>query len=280
MTRRWPVSGDFVEEARRARDAGQRPVEPRDAATVMLLRDGAGGLEVYMLRRVPQMAFAAGMYVFPGGQVDDRDGDADIRWVGPPRSAWAEALAVPSELAAALVCAACRETFEEAGVLFAGTDAADVVADTTGEDWEADRTALVDRSLAFAGMLERRGLVLRTDLLRTWSRWITPELEPRRFDTRFFVAALPDGQRTRAVGGEADHVAWLRPAEALAAAERGELRLMVPTEITLSQLADYSTAADVLAAARGRTIAPVVPELLLTDEGAEVQLSDDEIADG
>lgn len=278
MPRRWPSSGEFIEEARRAKESGAPPVPAHDAATVMLLREGGRGVEVYLLRRVVSMAFAAGMYVFPGGRVDARDGDTEIGWIGPPRTEWAAALGVPPDTAAALVCAACRETFEESGVLLAGESAHDVVADTTGDDWEADRAALVDRSLAFAALLYRRGLVLRTDLLRAWSRWVTPRLEPRRFDTRFFVAALPEGQRTRDVGGEADRVAWLRPADALDGKKRGEIRLMVPTESTLMELADYGSVADVLAAAEQRTIAPVQPELEFTDDGAVIVVPD--AADG
>jgi hypothetical protein len=107
------------------------------------------------------------------------------------------------------VAAAVRETFEESGVLLAGESPSSVVADVSGDDWEADRLALESRELSFADLLQRRGLVLRTDLLAAWTHWITPEFEPRRFDTRFFVAALPPGQRTRDIFGEADRVAWM-----------------------------------------------------------------------
>ena len=110
-----------------------------------------------------------------------------------------------------------------------GPPADSVVEDTTSDEWEADRHALLDRSVSLAELLARRGLVLRADLLRPWSRWITPVMEPRRFDTRFFAAALPAGQRTRDVGGEASEVAWVAPAEALAAGQRDEIRLMPPT---------------------------------------------------
>src|SRR5262249_56575259 len=114
--------------------------------------------------------------------------------------------------ARALVCAAVRETFEESGVLLAGPSPDSVVADTTGEDWEADRQALLDRSLSLAEMLGRRDLIVRSDLLRPWSPWITPAVQPRRFDARFFAAALPEGQRTRDVGGGAAAVHQVRPA--------------------------------------------------------------------
>jgi 8-oxo-dGTP pyrophosphatase MutT (NUDIX family) len=213
------------------------------------------------------MAFAAGMYVFPGGSVDPRDaGLPSASWVGPEPAQWAPLLTADEGLAKALVCAAVRETFEESGVLLAGSDAGSVVADTTGEDWEADRLALIDRSLSFAALLDRRELVLRADLLRPWAHWITPEVEPRRYDTRFFVAALPDGQRTRDVGGEADLVTWERPADALAAADRGELGMMPPTAFTLNELTTFGTVADVLSAGDARDVRPVLPRIVLGDD--------------
>ena len=233
----------------------------------MLLRDGATGVEAYLLRRVASMAFAAGMHVFPGGAVDPRDGDADVPWAGPPPASWAPRLSAPPSLVAALACAAVRETFEEAGVLLAGPHAGAVVDDTTGPDWEDDRAALVSHDRAFSDLLRRRGLVLRADLLAPWTHWITPEFEERRYDTRFFVAALPAGQRTRDVGGEADATAWVRPAEAVARAERGELAMMPPTVTTLRDVAAYRSVADVLAAAAARSIAPILPKPV-DDEGS------------
>ena len=243
------------------------PAEPRHASTVVLLRDRADGMQAYLLRRTRTMAFAAGMYVFPGGSVDPRDETlADDAWAGPPPAAWAGLLSADEGLTKALVCAAVRETFEESGVLLAGAGPDDVVADTTGDDWEADRAALVDHSLSFAAMLDRRGLVLRADLLRPWAHWITPEVEPKRFDTRFFVAALPSGQRTRDVGGEADRVAWVRPADALAAADSGEMGMLPPTAFTLSELATYDDVAAVLDAGTARDVKPVLPKIVLGDD--------------
>jgi 8-oxo-dGTP pyrophosphatase MutT (NUDIX family) len=244
----------------------QQPATPRDAATVMLLRDGsAGGVEVYMLRRQPSMAFAPGAMVFPGGSVDPRDADEQVAWTGPDAAEWGRIFDAPPELARALVCAAVRETFEESGVLLAGPSADSVVEDTTSEEWEADRHALLDRSVSLAELLSRRGLVLRADLLRPWSRWITPVMEPRRFDTRFFAAALPAGQRPRDVGGEASAVAWIEPAKALAGGRQGELALMPPTMVSLTELAACGTREAALAGPR--QVAPIIPEVQLR-EGA------------
>jgi len=242
------------------------PATPRDAATVMLLRparpaaDGAppaGGLEVYMLRRKPSMAFAPGAFVFPGGSVDARDADEQIAWAGPGAGEWGQIFDAPPELARALVCAAVRETFEESGVLLAGPAAESVVADTTGADWEEDRQALLSRALSLAEMLARRGLVLRSDLLRPWSRWITPVIEKRRFDARFFAAALPHQQRTRDVGGEAAAVAWVRPGDAIAMGRRKEILLWPPTAVSLAELA---ACRDVATALSPRQVRPVLPE--------------------
>ncbi|SNS83643.1 NUDIX hydrolase [Actinacidiphila glaucinigra] len=268
----WP-------ERIRALTAGTlEPVVPRRAATVLLLRDAGGGPAVHMLRRRASMAFAAGAYAYPGGGVDPRD-ERPVAWAGPAPRTWAARLGEgldPAE-AQAIVCAAVRETFEESGVLLAGPDEASVVADTTGEDWEADRRALVSRELSFADFLARRSLVLRSDLLGPWARWITPEFEERRYDTWFFVTALPPGQRTRDVSGEADRTVWLSPAEAVAGYDRGEMTMLPPTVATLRELLPYGSAAAALeGAAEGRDLTPVLAraglvgdEIVLTWPGHE-----------
>jgi 8-oxo-dGTP pyrophosphatase MutT (NUDIX family) len=243
----------------------------RDAATVVLLRDAPAGMQVYLLRRRPTMLFAAGMHVFPGGSVDPRDSETGTgapspAWAGPDAAAWGRALGCDPPLARALVCAAVRETFEESGVLLAGARDA-VVPDTTGEEWERDRRSLLDRSTSLARLLEQRSLVLRSDLLRPWAHWITPEFEPRRFDTRFFVAGLPSGQHARDVSGEADQAVWLPVAEAVA---RHETRypMLPPTIVTLRELSAYDTVADVLAARTAVT--PIMPRPVA--DGEDVRL--------
>jgi len=269
----------FAERARDVLAGRVAPVPARDAATVVVLRERRGvpgGMQVYLLRRRASMAFAAGAHVFPGGAVDPRDADRDIAWAGPSPAWWADVLRSDERTARALVCAAVRETFEESGVLLAGPRPDAVVADTA--EWEEDRLALIGRELSFAEFLARRGLVLRTDLLRPWSRWITPRVESRRYDTRFFVAALPPGQRARDVGGEADRVAWMRPADALAAAERGEITLMPPTRRTLAELADYAEVAKVLAAER--TVVTIAPEVVRGEDGVFRLLIPEPAGDG
>ncbi len=247
--------------------AGRRtPVEPRDAATVALVRRGPTGLEVYLLRRHADMAFARGMFVFPGGGVDARDDDPGLAWAGPAPSVWADRLGVEETLARALVCAAVRETFEESGVLLAGADATSVVGDTTGEGWEADRVALERRELSMTELLRRRGLVLRSDLLGAWSGWLTPEFEPRRYRTWFFVAELPDGQRTRDVSTESDRVAWVGTHDAVSGVDAGELAMLPPTYLTCLELAAYADPDAALAAAAERRVEMFMPELVEGDD--------------
>src|ERR1700743_3279873 len=160
------------------------PLPVRPAATVMLLRETANGIAVFLMRRHAAMEFAAGTVVFPGGGVDDRDRNADIAWAGPPPSWWAQRFGTDVELAEALVCAAARETFEECGVVFAGP--ADDPNGTCRDPWvyRESRQPLADRTLSFADFLSRETLVLRADLLRPWANWVTPDAErPRRDDT-------------------------------------------------------------------------------------------------
>jgi len=189
---------------RKARDFRGTPAPVRAAATVVLLRPAAESFEAYVLKRATTMAFG-GMYAFPGGGVDESDRPETIR------DDWAERLGVPAEQARAVVGAAARELFEEAGVLLAGPVGRPdrTVGDVGTDDWEADRVALESRELAMSDFCSRRGLVLRSDLLGVWAGWQTPVFEPRRYRTWFFVAELPSGQRTRDVSSESSRVTWL-----------------------------------------------------------------------
>jgi 8-oxo-dGTP pyrophosphatase MutT (NUDIX family) len=252
---------DVAARVRALADGSVQPVAPRDAATVVLLRDRPGGPQAYLLRRVRAMSFAAGMHVFPGGSVDPADAGAHPGWVGPPVQEWARRLSCDEPLAQALVCAAVRETFEESGVLLAGPTADEVIADVSTDDWEAERAALEAREQSLSELLTRRGLVLRTDLLRPLAHWITPEAEPKRFDTRFFLAELPAGQVCREAGTEADSRLWVRPADALAQG----LTMMPPTASALRAVADAPDVATALAAPR--EVRPVMPVFVVGEDG-------------
>jgi 8-oxo-dGTP pyrophosphatase MutT (NUDIX family) len=230
----------------------------RDAATVALLRDGVAGIEVFLLRRVVGMAFAGGMTVFPGGSVDPSDGvdsidgRGPIGWTGPEPAAWSAALSADSRLCRALICAAVRETFEESGVLLAGSGAGAT---------DADRLALERHELTLAQLLARQELPVRADLLRPWAHWITPADEPRRYDTRFFIAALPPGQEARDGTSEAEVAEWVRPADALTQHAAGRRAMLPPTVVTLRELAAFAIVAGAWAAAADREIMPIMPRL-------------------
>lgn len=246
----------FVSEA-----PPEPPATPRDAATVVLVRDGAFGPEVFLQRRVRGMPFAGGMTVFPGGGVDQRDADASVAWSGPEPAWWADKFGCTTELARALVCAAVRETFEESGVLLAGRDPNTVVGGTGESDTYANaRAALVSREFSLARFLNEAGLVLRADLLRPWANWVTPEAEPRRYDTRFFLAAMPTGQLADAGTSEAVEAYWRTPADAIDDWRQGRCGLLPPTWVTLSKLAEYRSVATALEAER--TLGKVVPRLV------------------
>src|ERR1700723_1603618 len=248
------------------------PLPVRPAATVMLLRETANGIAGFLMRRHAGMEFAAGTVVFPGGGVDDRDRNADIAWAGPPPAWWAERFGVEPELAEALVCAAARETFEECGVLFAGPadDPSAIVGDASV--YRESRQALADRTLSFGDFLRRENLVLRADLLRPWANWVTPKEErTRRYDTYFFVGALPEGQRADGDNTETDRADWITPAEALADFADSRTFLLPPTWTQLDSLAGR-TVAEVLALER--QIVTVEPHLAEKDGNWEIEFFD------
>jgi 8-oxo-dGTP pyrophosphatase MutT (NUDIX family) len=253
----------------------QPPLTPRPAATVMLVRDtpdSSEGLAVFLMRRHAAMDFAAGVMVFPGGGVDDRDRNADIAWAGPPPQWWAQRFGIEPDLAEALVCAAARETFEESGVLFAGPadDPNGIVGDASV--YGGSRLALADRTLSFAEFLRRENLVLRSDLLRPWANWVTPEAElTRRYDTYFFVGALPEGQRADGENTESDRADWTTPQAALDDFAAGRNFLLPPTWTQLDALAGR-TVADVLAVER--QIVPVQAHVAKKGDNWELEFFD------
>jgi 8-oxo-dGTP pyrophosphatase MutT (NUDIX family) len=263
-----------------AATAAPIPAPLRHASTVVLLRDAPGeagsGVEAYLVKRARTMAFAGGVYAYPGGRLDPADRDRTVPWAGPPIAEVMAGLEPDPALAAALACAAVRETFEECGVLLASPagDATAALAPTRPE-WAADRRALEARELRLADLLARRGLALRTDLLAPWARWVTPEVEPRRYDTRFFMAALPPGQTPGELSGEADRMVWIRPQGALERHADGTMPMLPPTASMLADLLDFGCVADVLAAARGRAVPAVLPKVVIADGAVHFLLPHD-----
>ncbi len=227
----------------------------RAAGTVVLLRDGEQGLEVFMVRRHSASDVLGGAYVFPGGKVDDLDASPDLTALLDQPSEQLRLLLNEPDLsisaAAALYVAAVREAFEECGVLFAGR------ADAS---WATPPDKLSLQNAPFGLALAAAGLSLRTLDLQPWSRWITPlipSVSTKRFDTRFFVAQLPPGQVAQHDNLEATESVWLTPRAALLQYWDGEMTLAPPQIMSLSHLARYRNAADVLQAARA-TPPPVV----------------------
>ncbi|HEV7193759.1 MAG TPA: NUDIX domain-containing protein [Jatrophihabitantaceae bacterium] len=228
----------------------------RDAATVVLLRDGVeGGIEAWLLTRVTQMAFAAGMTVFPGGRVDDAD--AELPFVGNVAAETAAQFGCDEKQARALLGAAVRETFEETGVLLTAPPA----------DLSEHRTDVEAGAVGFAELLREHELTIDASGLRPWSRWITPAGESRRYDTRFFVGALPDGAEAKDVTTESSSAEWVGVGEALEQAQRGERKMLPPTLATLASIVPFETVAEVIAAARSRDLRAVRPNIRLTDDG-------------
>jgi 8-oxo-dGTP pyrophosphatase MutT (NUDIX family) len=286
------------------------------AATVILLRDApagvgaavsgdaaggldaaaggaAGGIEVWLLRRVRALAFAGGASVFPGGRVDPADFVADPGLdsvvPGDPIDDRGPVLSVPSlpvgvgvgvgggdgsalagrfgcspEQARASMMAAIRETFEETGVLLTRPAFA---AGDDGRRLQDQRRRVEAHELAFPAVLASLGVAVDTELIRPWAHWITPAGEPRRFDTHFYVAALPAGATAYPETTEASAAGWITPAAALAEHARGTRAMLPPTLVALSELTAFACVADVLAASSERSLAAIVPELVTTADG-------------
>ncbi|MGL4306001.1 MAG: NUDIX hydrolase [Mycobacteriaceae bacterium] len=243
------------------------PVPPKPAATVVLVRDGESGVEVFLLERVKSMVFASGMTVFPGGGVDKRDAEPDVGWVGPPPQWWAERFGVSLTLATALVCAAARETFEECGVLLAGDSENSIVTDTS--IFQQSRADLVKKTLSFRQFLHQEGLLLRADLLMPLANWITPAGESRRYDTRFFVAALPSGQYADGRTTEAKSVSWRSPAAAIEDFRAGRTMLLPPTWAQLDAISRAQTVSEILLTPR--VIQPIEPRFTSHTTGTVIE---------
>ena len=275
----------LAERAREIAAGRLSPAVPREAATIILLRQRPG-VEAYLLRRTGTLEFAPGACVFPGGAVDERDADPQIGWAGPDPADFAGQLGTSPERARALICAAVRETFEEAGVLLAGPSPTVLLEDSAG--LAEDRHGLLEGSTSFGELLSRRGLLLRADLLTPWARWITPEASPRRFDTWFFAAAVPPGQSAGLASpaeqhdratqvespgpGESDSGTWLRPAAALELARTGEITLLPPTAVTLGELAAHQDLTGILT--QRRVMTPRLPKVMIDGDRAWLAMPD------
>ena len=245
----------------------------RQAATVLLLRESDGELEVLMMRRAAAVAFMGGLWVFPGGRLEavDHSPEALARIPGNALDACGgrlqslEGERLPPVLALGLHVAACRETFEEAGVLLARDASGRPCDPGRVERLQSLRSAITAEPAAFVRMLEEEDLFLDIGPLVYWSHWITPSLEPKRFDTRFFVVPLPAGQAVQADLSELTEHAWINPATAAEALERGDIKVPPPTLLTLEDLrdsyAEHGSLHAMLAAERRRATPAVMPRI-------------------
>lgn len=245
----------------------------RDAATIVLLKRFDDGLRTLLLRRHRASGFMAGAFVFPGGKLDDDD-LLPTTLARAPRTPAIEVMkptpgrTLDADLAHGLFVAACRETFEEAGALYArrrGEEA--LVRLDDDKRWSAWREKLTKREAPFSQMLEEEDLELDLSRIHYFSHWVTPSAEPRRFDTRFFVAEVPAGQTPALDRHELVEERWLLPAEALAEHHAGRFFLPPPTQRTLEALAPCMTFEDVeaLASRRASRISPIMPKVRLVD---------------
>lgn len=250
------------------------PAEAVASATVVLMREGRRGPEVLLLRRNRATGFVPGAYVFPGGRVDAADGqDALVRcWDGlTPESAAARLGIAPdaNPPAIAYYGAALREAVEETGLL-AGVVAANGPPD--GEVVSEAREALLGGGASFAAVLDGLGARLDGNAIEYIAHWVTPEVEPRRYDTRFFAARVPAGSRAVYDRREMTDAVWLTPGAALDRHRRGRLPMIFPTIRTLEDLRDFATVEDLLSHYRARTVTRVQPTIVRTATGVSLRV--------
>jgi 8-oxo-dGTP pyrophosphatase MutT (NUDIX family) len=258
-----------------------QPAVPRPAATVLVVRDAADTVEVLVIRRHEKLAFMGGMWVFPGGSVCAADAAAAALARIPSGSqtncAQLDTLhgeRLDARECLALTVAACRETFEETGVLLA--------SDAAGKACDQDRTARLQeqrRAIAaqpelFAELLQAEDLFLRVEQLVYWAHWITPSIVPRRFDTRFFLAPVPSDQRAVIDSTETVDHAWMSPAALVAAALTGDMPLSHPTLYNLMELdaslQQHGSLQGLLIAESQRSVVAILPKMIHEEQTAMV----------
>ncbi|MCH1570537.1 MAG: hypothetical protein L7S64_04270 [Longimicrobiales bacterium] len=255
------------------------PVAPRAAATIVLLRDGEGGMEVLLMRRSRKAGFVPGAYVFPGGRVDNSDAlpgvvslldDLDTDTARDRLEHDGEPPAI------AYYLAALREAFEETGIMV-GLRADGSAPPTAAEDPAIDkiRDALMGDRLSFEEAIARMECRIAGDAIEYIAHWITPEPEPRRYDTRFFAAKVRAGATAIVDPREMTDALWLSPREALGRLDRGELPMVFPTIKTIEALSRYESADDALEGYGAEPVRTILPTLVMTPTGIGLDIGDD-----
>ena len=253
----------------------------RDAATVVLTRDGPTGLELYLLKRPAGSGFMGGAWVFPGGKVDSADLDFHSTLLGDAGARLKEQVVAtpgrdgPSGISLGVVVAVCRELFEEAGVLLARDQQTGAALQSSDPRWPAlkkGRALLVSGEGSLGALLEDNGLRLALEEVEYFAHWITPSAEKRRFDTRFFVAHLPPEQQATREENETADAKWCAAEEALGAAGRGDMFLPPPTLKTIEDVAQFETWGALRRWALANSPFPILPKIRFEDEGVTILL--------
>lgn len=234
------------------------PAGPRKAATLLLVRNTADDLEVFMVER-PGAGVFSGLHVFPGGKVDGQDVPMEDLCEGLDDAEASRRLGMTSG-GVAYWAAAIRESFEEAGAVLCYRERriVDMADAGLARRFAEYRDAVHAGRMSLSEVCRREGLRLATDRVHYFSHWITPEGAPRRFDTRFFVAEMPPGQHVVHREGELEDGLWIRPGEALSLGESGQWQMIHPTTTTLDSLVRYSTVRELMDAVAGRHHLPEV----------------------
>lgn len=252
-------------------------VTPRPASTLILVRDGESGMEVLLGEKTSKVNFAAGAFVFPGGAVDESDFGENFTMLGELVSDEANRILGLSEGGLNYWIAAIRECFEEVGVLFAATNAGEALSETEYSAFQSSKRKMLDRGeVSFHEALRDASLALDLDQLHYFSRWVTHAGSPRRYDTRFFIGRMPQGQIAKHDGGELVDHRWVKPAEALKLNSQGKLNLMFPTQKTLEKLTEFGEVKEALSyTLRVVPVTPMTPRLTVGAGGKKLLLPGD-----
>jgi 8-oxo-dGTP pyrophosphatase MutT (NUDIX family) len=256
---------------------------PRDAASVILLRQvpSPGGIEILLVKRHTGSDFAGGMYVFPGGELEESDCSENMAalcaGILPGDAASIIEGGLSPRKALGLYVAGIRETFEETGILLAYHGQGELVSHegTDGVRFAAYREELRSGGLSFLEMISGEGLRLACDRMAYFAHWITPEISPIRFDTRFFLAPSPPGQNALHDAVETTAHLWISPREALEKSERGDLPMLLPTIANLKALAPFTTIEDALTSTAGKDIPTILPKISFENGRARLLLPGD-----
>jgi len=261
------------------------PVAPLDAATVMLIRQtpSANPFEVLLMRRHARQSFMAKAFVYPGGQQDDADCHPELADVAGNMTAKAakQSLNEPDisdAKALGLFFTAVRETFEESGILLAELTSGrqlDFADKETRQRFARYRAMILQQELTLRDLARKENLVFRLNDLKPYARWVTPVVEKKRFDTRFFLATMPPGQKPVHDSREMTETLWIEPERALLKQNTGDMLLMPPTLKTLEEMANQSSWSDLSSRVSSTSIQPIMPQVTAEGDSIVIKLPHD-----